>query len=205
MVLRRCAVISRHRLMASAVLAGLLAGCTPPPPPPPPPPVVAHKIAPPHLAAPPPAHEANAFRKTSILFYQPDAVLKSRLTVGQAAFTAYVGQVERQVAASLAAAPPVPGFSAAIVIALKPGGESHAWLVTKAKLAPGFAAPFIAAAQAVPPVAVQGAPVAFAIVFNAFGGGGPPVVDAAHPIPIPREWHRQIAASPSAQGPQQAQ
>jgi len=37
-------------------------------------------------------------------------------------------------------------------------------------------------------VDVQGGPIAFAVVFDGFGGGGPKVVDKQHPIPIPDAW-----------------
>jgi hypothetical protein len=42
---------------------------------------------------------------------------------------------------------------------------------------------------------VQGGPIAFAVVFDGFGGGGPKVVDKRHPIPIPPAW---TAAGPPA-------
>jgi hypothetical protein len=208
MILRRRAFVAPRLLAASAVLSACLAGCTPPPPPvaqkavpvPAPKPLAAHVPAGPGPAAPAPA--ARAFREKSILFYQPDAVLKSRLADSQAAFATYKSHIERKLAATIGATTPLPGFSAALVIVLKPGGTGHAWLVTTAILPTGFASTLTAAVQTVPPVAVQGGPIAFAIVFDGFGGGGAPVVDAAHPIPIPREWHKQIAPSAVPQGPQ---
>jgi hypothetical protein len=44
-----------------------------------------------------------------------------------------------------------------------------------------------AVADAVPPVAVQQGPIAFAILFSVWGGG-PPITDARHPVPMPPEW-----------------
>jgi hypothetical protein len=50
-----------------------------------------------------------------------------------------------------------------------------------------LAAQIQSAAQAVPPPVVQNGPVAFAMIFNAWGGGAP-IADARHPVPMPQAW-----------------
>jgi len=194
----------RRGLWLSVLAATGLAGCTPPVPPPvaaPP----ARPIAVLRPASPPVAGKVSmpphpAFRQLSVVFYQPDAVLRARLGDDTAPLAAYVRKIDGGAAAVLRTIPNAPGFQAALVIALKPGGTSHAWFVTKRKLPPDVAPQLIAAAQAVPPLSVQGGPVAFAIIFNAFGGGGPAVTDAKHPIPIPPEWRKGVAPL-TLQGP----
>jgi hypothetical protein len=142
------------------------------------------------------------FRQLSIVLYQPNAVLRGRLGNDAAPLAAYIRQIDRSAAAVLRHTSNVPGFQAALVIALKPGGTSRAWFVTKTNLPTDVGPKLIDAAQALPPLTVQGGPVAFAIIFNGFGGGGPPVVDSAHPIPIPPEWRKGTAPS-TLQGPAQ--
>ncbi len=187
------------RALGAGALAAALSSCAPPAPKP----VV---LAPAHVVrvvAPEAAKPATpvaaapagpAFRLRSVVLYQPNDVLTARLGGDAQPFAGYVRRVERHVSSALAGRK-APGFSAAVVIAVKPDGEVHAWLVTRRKLPPGLAGDVTAAAEAAPPVDVQGGPIAFAIVFDAFGGGGPPVVDRAHPIPIPPEWRQGASAS----------
>jgi hypothetical protein len=194
----------RRELWLSALTATGLASCTPPSPPP-----VAVPVARPTAVFRPPSPPVVGnvptprrpeFRQLSVVFYQPEAVLRTRLGDDTAPLAAYVRQIDRSAAAALRTIPNAPGFQAALVIALKPGGTSHAWLVTRRKLPPDVAPQLVAAAQAEPPLSVQGGPVAFAIIFNALGGGGPAVTDAAHPIPIPTEWRKGVAPL-TLQGP----
>jgi hypothetical protein len=205
---RLSAVFFNPRIEAAAILAATLASCAPltPPPPKPVAPAPAHAVsaaapaalkpAAPVAAAPAQPAPGPAFRLRGVVLYQPNDVLTARLGGDAHPFAAYTKRVERRIAAALAGHPAAHGFSAAIVIAIKPDGEVHAWLVTRRAPSPALAADLTAAAEAVPPITVQGGPIAFAIVFDAFGGGGPPVIDRAHPIPIPPEW-REGASTPS--------
>ncbi len=187
--------------LIAGLLLPVLASCTPPAPPPspprpapvavkpPPPPIPAARAeaAPVEAAAPAPVEPA--FRvKTVILGYQPDAILADRLAGRKPEFDAYVGKIEARLAATLAAHP-TPKFSAALVIALKTDNDPHAWLVTRSAIPPDLATALTDAATAEPPFPVQGGRMAFAIVFNAYGGGKP-VTDKTHPIPIPPAWHQ---------------
>ncbi len=202
--MRRRASSLRWGLWLSALVATGLAGCTPPAPqpvaaPPARPVAVLPRPVPP-ITGNVPMPPRPDLKQLSVVLYQPDAVLRARLGGHAAPLAVYVRQIDRSAVAILRTIPNAPGFQAALVIALKPGGTSHAWLVTKSKLPPDVAPRLIAAAQAVPPPAVQGGPMAFAIIFNALGGGGPPVTDAAHPIPIPPEWRKGVAPL-TLQGP----
>jgi hypothetical protein len=186
-----------RRIAFTAVsLLSALAGCAPAivtaPAAPPPPPVLAPPPPPP-LPGPPPAPDAPVFELNEVILYQPNNVLTARLGDARP-LAAYIKRIEHGLTKTLAAAPAPRGFSAAEVIAVKPGPSSHAWLVSRSRLPDGLAAQLDAAAEAVPPVTVQGGPIAFAIVFAAYGGGGKPVVDKAHPIPIPREWRDDAPA-----------
>jgi len=203
----RAKFLYRRPVWFSALLVAGIAGCTPPAPPvgappaPPPKPVPAvHTAISPAvggLVSPP---RPRGFRQVSIVLYQPDAVLKARLGDDAAPLAAYIRQIDRHAADVLDAAPQEHGFSAALVIVLKPGGKSRAWLVTQAKISPKLRDGMRAAADSVPPLAVQGGPVAFAIIFDGLGGGGKPVVDATHPIPIPAEWREGVSPL-NLQGP----
>jgi hypothetical protein len=196
-------MLSRHRAtrliaaFTAAVLPSALAACAPqaasaPAAAPPPPPILAPSPTPP-VPGTPPAPNAPAFRLDEIILYQPNNVLTARLGDPKP-LAGYIKRIEHGLAKTLAAAPAPRGFSAAEVVAVKPGPSSHAWLVSRSHLPDGLATALDAAAEAVPPVTVQGGPIAFAIVFEAYGGGGKKVVDKAHPIPIPREWRDNAPA-----------
>lgn len=135
----------------------------------------------------------KVFNVESVVMYQPASVVAER--VGDpAALKDYEHRLEHDLRAAVTAAARGPGFSAAMVVAVRPGAGSHVWLVTKGRIAPDLAGQMTAAAAAEPAVDVQGGPIAFAVVFDGFGGGGPNVVDKKHPVPIPEAW---TAASPA--------
>ncbi len=140
----------------------------------------------------PPA--TGPFQMQSIVLYQPNSVLVARL--GNAApLAAYIGQVEASVSAVIAAAPPQPGVTAAIVIGVKPGGQSRAWIVQPGdSLSPALVSQIESAAEGVLPVPVNGGPIAFAMIFNAWGCG-PPITNATHQVPMPKEW---LSGAPTA-------
>jgi len=142
-------------------------------------------------ASPALAHSKKAskkiFKLDSVVMYQPASVVADRVGDPEA-LKDYEHRLEHDLRDSLAAAPREKGFSAAMVVAVRPGLGAHVWLVSKAPIPAGLAGQLTAAAQAEPPVDVQGGPIAFAVVFDGFGGGGPKVVDKKHPIPIPDAW-----------------
>jgi len=128
-----------------------------------------------------------AFHVQTVALYQPNAALQARLgTAGPLAY--YINVLEASLATAFAEMPQQPGVTAAVVMGVKPGLLSRAWVVAPAgALSPARIARIEAVAEAVPPVAVQQGPIAFAIVFSVWGGGAP-ITDAQHPVPMPPEW-----------------
>ncbi len=133
------------------------------------------------LAAPP-------FVVSALVLYQLNSVLMVRLGNDVKPFGDYLRQIETREAALFANAGPHRGVSGAIVIVVKPGRQSRAWLVLgpNVQLDP-TPAHITAEAESIPPLSVQARPVAVAILFKAWSGGLP-VTDAAHPAPVPLEW-----------------
>jgi hypothetical protein len=142
------------------------------------------QLAPPAVAA-----SAGPFQMRSVALYQNNATLVARLGAnGARSLATYVGQIRARLTALLAAVPPQPGVTAALVVGVKPDGAVRTWIVAPAGgLSPALAAQIQSAALAVPPVVVQNGPIAFAIIFNAWGGGAP-ITDQTHPVPLPTEW-----------------
>jgi hypothetical protein len=133
----------------------------------------------------------KVFKVDSVVMYQPASVVADR--VGDpGALKDYEHRLEHDLRAGLAAAPRGSGFSAAMVVVVRPGQGAHVWLVSKADIPSDLAGALTAAAVAEPAVDVQGGPIAFAVVFDGFGGGGPKVVDKQHPIPIPDAWTQAV-------------
>jgi hypothetical protein len=200
-------VPGRLSMLAALLVLAALSSCMPPAPPasPPRPAPVAVKPQPQAALAAPveaaaPAPVEPAFRlKAVILGYQPDAVLADRLAGQKPAFDAYVSRIETRLATTLAAHP-TPKFSAALVIALKPDGDAHAWLVSRSSIPANLATALTMDATTETPFAVQGGRMAFAIVFNAYGGGKS-VTDKSHPIPIPPAWHQSATPALDQDGP----
>lgn len=137
---------------------------------------------------------AGPFQIQNIDLYQPNAMLVARLGAdGARPLAAYITQIKAGLIALFAAAPPQPGVTAALVVGVKPGGAVHSWIVAPAGSLPAaLAAQIQSAVQAIPPVAVQGGPIAFAVVFNAWGGGAA-ITDPQHPVPMPPEWTKGAA------------
>ncbi len=129
-----------------------------------------------------------AFKMTSVALYQPNDVLVARLDCDTASLANYIKQIVAREVDVLANAGQYPGVSGAIVVAIKPGRQSKAWIVMGAN---GLPEPLLARmkaeAEAVAPVSVRVGPIAFAINFDVWGGGQS-VTDAANPVPVPREW-----------------
>ncbi len=136
-----------------------------------------------------PAVPAGPYQMQSIVLYQPNAMLVARLGPnGARPLANYIKQINASLAALFTSAPPQPGVTAALVVGIKPGGAVRTWIVAPTgAVSPTLAAQIQSAAQAVPPPVVQNGPVAFAMIFNAWGGGAP-IADARHPVPMPQAW-----------------
>jgi hypothetical protein len=138
------------------------------------------------------ATAAEPFAVKKLVLYQPNEVLVARLGSDAGPLGGYIKQIEIRESTVFANAGQHPGTSGAIVVAVRPGKQSRAWIVLGSNSIPAALVSQIKAeAEAVLPVSVQRGPVAFAILFDAWGGGQP-VTDAAHPIPVPPEWRGSV-------------
>lgn len=132
---------------------------------------------------------AGPYQMRSVVLYQPNAMLVARLGPGGPMQLAnYIGRINAGLSGVFAKAAVQPGLTAALVVGVKPGGAVRSWIVARPDtIDPALAAQIQAAAAAATPIAVQNGPLVFAIVFNAWGGGAP-ITDAQHPVPMPPEW-----------------
>jgi len=132
-------------------------------------------------AAASPAGGAAAFAVSYVALCQPNGVLLQRIG-SPAPLAAYISKVEASVAAVINAAPAQAGFDGAIVVALKPGLASRAWIVVPdGAVSADLFARLEAAADSVTAIPLRNGPVAFALVFAAFGA--PAVTSGAFPEP----------------------
>lgn len=128
------------------------------------------------------ASAAEPLVMRGVVLLQPDAVLRERVP-DIAAFGSYIEQIETAAAAPVSlnrTHDPAGGF---LVIAIKPGKQSKAWLDVDPVLQPDLAKSIISRARAVPPPEVEGGPVVFAIRFSVWGGAIPD-----RSLPDPPEW-----------------
>jgi hypothetical protein len=134
---------------------------------------------------------ANGFRTDHIAVYQDQQMLLRRLP-GPDVFGDYVKELGR-VAHNFFVGDATPE-RLDIVVVLRPGAPSLAWLVSSNR--PGDTPelePLRRLLEAVPPVAVREGPVAFALQASIDGGVGSPAGRDAPP-PVPKEW-REAAGS----------
>ena len=129
-----------------------------------------------------------AFRMTSVALYQPNDVLVARLGSDTSSLANYIKQIVSREVNVFENAGQHAGVSGAIVVAIRAGQQSRAWIVMGAN---GLPEPLLARmkaeAESIPPVSVREGPIAFAISFDVWGGGQS-VTDAANPLPVPHEW-----------------
>ncbi|GAA0761361.1 hypothetical protein LRH25_27145 [Ideonella azotifigens] len=123
----------------------------------------------------------------NLVMMQSEDELQGRMPSVQAlsAYSAAVQAAIRNVAAANDSLPSVGGF---IVVAVRPGKRSNAWLDFEPALPPGVAAALVADIRKVPPLEVQGGPLVFAIKLG-FAEGIPPQRMA----PSPPEWKAATA------------
>ncbi len=129
---------------------------------------------------------------SGLILYQPQQMLAPRLGGQAKPLALYIEQIDKQAAQAVAALPPAPGASIALVVGVKPGFLSRAWVVAQPDaLPPGVADQLVAAAETVPPIAVTGGPIVFAIKLNLWGGG--PSIPG--PAPFPAAWKESLQGS----------
>lgn len=126
--------------------------------------------------------QADAMQRADIILLQPESVLAPRVpnVQGLATYidkaTAQAAEVTRQAEAG----PPTSGF---LVIAIRPGLRSNAWLDFQPPLPPPLAEALVRAMRAVTPPAVRGGPVVLAVKAGLWGGTAP-----GRDFPAPKEW-----------------
>jgi hypothetical protein len=126
--------------------------------------------------------QADALQRADIILLQPESVLAPRVpnVQGLATYidkaTAKAAEVTRQAQAG----PPTSGF---LVIAIRPGLRSNAWLDFQPPLPPSLADAVVRAMRAITPPAVRGGPVVLAVKASLWGGAAP-----GRDFPAPKEW-----------------
>ena len=127
----------------------------------------------------------SSFQMVSIVLYLPDQAMWERGPTVEA-LAAYVKGLVSRANETLAAQPPRPGVSGAVVMGLKPPSQSRMWLVLGDNKRQGELASILQAPlESVPAPSVSGLN-AFAINFDAWGGGE----RLPSQIPVPDEWAR---------------
>ena len=129
---------------------------------------------------------APAFRIDSMMFYQPDEVLKARAPAVES-IAEFVARVESTAADFWGGHPVGMPQPVLVVAAIKPGGRMRIWVEMPA--APGAekaALDFAARLEKLSAPVVQSGPVAIAIRASLWGGG------SEWPF-IPKEWQDAVA------------
>jgi hypothetical protein len=133
----------------------------------------------------------NPFVVTTVVLYLPDRALRERGPPPEA-LADYIKSLEARANAVLAALPGGRGVSGAVVVGLKPPARSRIWVMAgeksrEAELTAALKAPL----ESVSPPAVQGFN-AFALNFDAWGGGSALFPSSSPPVPVPEEWRRAL-------------
>lgn len=169
--------VSRSLLLSLMVLAPAMVGLS------------ACKVPDAKPVPPPSEAEGTTWLNSDVVLYMPDKVMKARIKVED--LGPYMKAVDKAAEQVVLAAPKEAGSSGMLLIAMRPQGQSKAWVVTgKPEMSQGLADQMIAAAEAVPVPTVNTETVLMGINFHAFGGGVAPV--SAGP-PIPRDWYSHFS------------
>lgn len=134
------------------------------------------------LVALPAGASAGALERAEIVLLQPEAELQPRVPDVQSLAT-YIDKATAraaEVTQRAQAGPPTSGF---LVIAIRPGLRSNAWLDFQPPLPPALADAVVRAMRAVTPPSVRGGPVVLAVKAGLWGGLAP-----GRDFPAPKEW-----------------
>ena len=139
------------------------------------------------------ANAAEALTTFNVILLQPDPVLQARVPDIDA-LAAYIQALQAQARVS------VPGPGAAnsgfIVVALRPGGRSNAWLDFDDPLNEGVSEALVKRLRAVTVPPVQGGAVVFALKVGIWGGK-----ESSRVAPAPAEWRDAAAKAGHALEP----
>lgn len=130
---------------------------------------------------------AEPYRVENIMLLQPDFVLQERVRIDELA--QYIQAVNAATKANLeSVAEPMPS-SGFVVMAVRPGGRSRAWLDFTPPLAPATADGLRSALERVPPFQAKEGVVVFAIRSTLWGAAA-----TQQQGPLPAEWKQALAA-----------
>lgn len=131
------------------------------------------------------AAAAEPYRGEGVVLLQPEHVLQARAS-STSAVAGYIRAVESAAAAALAQEPPRPS-GGYLVLAVRPGGRSMAWLDTRPALPGATAARLREAILSVPAFEAREGVVVFALRASLWGGA------VAHEFPAPQAWSEAMA------------
>lgn len=135
--------------------------------------------------------EPAALTRLDLLLLQPSAVMEARVP-DLDAMAAYIRAVEaaaREGAQASALHQATGGF---LVLAVRPGRASRAWLDMDTLLDAGLRQQLLGRVQAVPAFEVREGPVVFALKFTTWGGRPPRRL-----VPSPPEWRAARGDGPA--------
>ena len=140
--------------------------------------------------APPPGEAvADVWVRKDVVLYLPDRVMKERVEIAD--LSPYLTAVDEAAAAAAAAQPTQAGASGMMLLMVKPGARSKAWIVTgEPPMKPEIVAALTGAADAVPAPSVRRGAILVGVQFDAWGGGAQPEGAVA---PIPRDWYAHFS------------
>lgn len=130
------------------------------------------------------ASASTPYEMKDVVLLQPDFVLQERVTAK--ALAPYIQSLNAAALEVLSGQKYEPdgGF---LVLAIRPGMQSAAWLDIRPALPPDLARALVARLHALPAPTVGGGPVVFAIRAS-LSGGAPPVNN----MPAPDEWTQAV-------------
>ena len=138
---------------------------------------------------------AQPIQLAGVVLLQPESVFQQRMG-NSSTLAAYVRSVQDATAAAVQSSGSKPSAGGFLVVALRPGGKSNAWLDFEPILPPSLATSIVFRVRSVEVPAVSGGTVVFALKLSLWGGAVPAKV-----TPMPVEWQ---AAAQKAGWPQEA-
>lgn len=140
--------------------------------------------------APAPAEApADVWVRKKVVLYLPDRVIKERVEIAD--LSPYLTAVDEAVASAAREQPTQAGASGMMLLMVKPGERSRAWIVTgEPPMKPDVVTVLTGAAEAVPAPLVRQGPILVGLQFDAWGGGAQPEGAVA---PIPRDWYAHFS------------
>jgi len=138
-------------------------------------------------------HAAEPYRMGGIMLLQPDSVLQKRVPSVQS-LSDYIGALQVAAQGALDGKSGSPS-SGQLVVAVRPGGQSKAWLDFRPALQPDVAQTLLKTVEAVPPFEAKEGVVVFSLNIALWGA----TPGLALP-PSPPEWRE---AMKSQKGPEE--